>query len=393
MHQYGNYNNIYQSQYQPNFCYQETAYSTPFKTFVRNGTFSRNKPPQPNHIIIQTCIVCHLPIQANWMTTNIQVHGHCFQHIYGEAIQLQNDNNRLKVEVAELREQVENLKMKERINDFLGKNKTTVDPEESIIKVNERNNAKIRNFTPNDSGEQFSIPHWDTKPGNKNYDNRTVAYKVAVGNLPAEQLDTTRSVLRKAFSKFGTINKIWINPINKLYGYIEYEEKKCAENATQIMNGKSFLGKTLEVEMPFLSLFKESSQSANVSTESNRIDAFNDSINTTLSTVCNTKSTNTNGQGNFNSSEKKIDDSKEVHINDQEKKIKSLKLIVDSQKQVIMKYRNSLKNYADRSDYGTLTSNISLSKYSLTCSKESVIRAITNEMKEDISRIQENIRC
>merc|ERR1719411_2448849 len=104
------------------------------------------------------------------------------------------------------------------------------------------------------------------------------------------------------------------------------------------MNGKSFLGKTLEVEMPFLSLFKESSQSANVSTESNRIDAFNDSINTTLSTVCNTKSTNTNGQGNFNSSEKKIDDSKEVHINDQEKKIKSLKLIVDSQKQVIMKY-------------------------------------------------------
>lgn len=110
-----------------------------------------------------------------------------------------------------------------------------------------------------------------------------------------------------------------------------------------------------------------------------------------MSGVLNTSSTNANNDGS--NSDKGTEICRQVDINDQERKIQSLKLIVDSQKQVIMKYRNSLKNHGDRSEYGTLTSNISLTKLSLTSSKASVFRQITNEMKEKVCRIQENIGC
>jgi len=400
MYQYDNcnYNRSYTSSFQSNFGYEETLFSTPFKTFVRNGKFSRNIPPQPSNIVIQSCIVCHLPIQANWMTTNIQVHGHCFQHIYGEAILLQNDNNRLKREVAELRDQVENFKMKERIKDFLGKSTDKVDPVESVVEKNSssfgrKTNLYPNNFSTNSNVEQITHAQLSTEPRDNYCENRTIAYKVAVGNLPAEQLDTTRSVLKEAFSKFGTINKIWINPINKLYGYIEFNEKDSAEIATQSMNGQRFLGKTLEVEMPFLSLIKEANQpSKNVFVDSNdKIELSDESNDSTLSSASNTSSTSANN--NESTSGKETEICRQGDINDQKKKIQSLKQIVDSQKQVIMKYRNSLKNYGDRSDYGTLSSNISLTKVSLTCSKASVLKEITNEMKEDICRIQENLGC
>jgi len=397
MYQYGNYNRSFTSSFHSNFGYEETLFSTPFKTFVKNGKFSRNVPPQPNNIVIQSCIVCYQPIQANWMTTNIQVHGHCFQHIYGEAIQLQNDNNRLKKEVAELRDQVENFKMKERIKDFFRKSTAQVDPVESVAEKDCSSSGRITNFYPsnfsaNSNVNQISHAKWSSKPRDNYCENRTIAYKVAVGNLPAEQLDTTRSVLKEAFSKFGTINKIWINPINKLYGYIEFNEKESAENATRKMNGQKFLGKTIEVEMPFLSLIKEASQPENVSIGSNdKIEVSDESNDSVLSGVLNTSSTNANNDES--NSDKGTEICRQVDINDQERKIQSLKLIVDSQKQVIMKYRNSLKNHGDRSEYGTLTSNISLTKLSLTSSKASVFRQITNEMKEDVCRIQENIGC
>lgn len=386
MNHFGKYDKSYISHFHPNTWYDETPYFSSFKTFIRNGKFARNMSPHPTNIIIQSCIVCHKPIQANWMTDNIQVHGHCFQHIYGEAIQLQNDNNRLREEVSQLRDQVEDLKMNIRIKDFYEKSNAEINSIKSPDRESGYASLDFGSPISNEYSEHIAIASPNTKFDYKYYD-KTIAYKVAVGNLPVEQLDTTKSVLKETFSKFGTINKIWVNPINKLYGYIEFEKKHSAENATQSMNGQRFLGKILEVEMPFKSL----ENLENTCPENIEAVNLQESENDCLNIISNSKAPNGN-HVEVILNMKQDEEKNELIISEQENKIKNLKLIVDSQKQVIMKYRNTLKNYEEKSDYGTFDSNISLSKSSSTLSHRSILKDISNEMKQEILLLKENIQ-
>jgi hypothetical protein len=75
----------------------------------------------------------------------------------------------------------------------------------------------------------------------------------------------------------------------------------------------------------------------------------------------------------------------ELQLNEKKKIISSLMLIVDSQKQAVMKYRVKSKGLEDKIEQLETTYNANARKLT---SKENCLRAISNDMKQRIEKIR-----
>lgn len=382
--------------------YEMPPFLTPFDVFSSNLNLMGQLPYNHSNLMIQTCAVCLIPIQTNWTTTNIQIHAPCYKHVYQETVTLQVENGRLKNQITGLINQLMILKTKPECNvkgqgnthGFL--NVSSIDitntSAKSVKEEEDRTNSKTS------AEENISLCQY--YKDNCRF-SKTITYKVAIGNLPEKDLGTMRSALKEVFSEFGTISKIWINPINKLYGFIEYEEEDSAARATQKMGGKKFLGKMLEVDMPANTAFQDISnrllsdpilhkaQPKNPNAQSNRLDeklildqpAEKRKVKEEETTLVQKDVQRVRGG---------------PLPNEQEKKIASLKLIVNSQKQVIMKHRVTLKKYEDKWNNNKTLAPCTPADSSIATievdSTEQSLRELSIEMKENIKRIlQKNL--
>ena len=72
---------------------------------------------------------------------------------------------------------------------------------------------------------------------------------IYVGNLPHK---TTEDELRQAFAEFGQVTEVRLimdkfSGESKGFGFVEMPSKAEAEKAIEAMNGKEFMGRTLNV--------------------------------------------------------------------------------------------------------------------------------------------------
>jgi len=72
---------------------------------------------------------------------------------------------------------------------------------------------------------------------------------IYAGNLPHE---TTEDELRQAFAEFGQVTEVRLimdkfSGESKGFGFVEMPSKAEAEKAIEAMNGKDFMGRTLNV--------------------------------------------------------------------------------------------------------------------------------------------------
>lgn len=366
--------------------YQDAYYDTAqpnsqYANYYSSNVFERNLYMNHKNLTMLPCVVCLLPIESNWNANTIQLHPTCYKHVFDEAINLRTENNHLKNQITGLHSHLENMIFRANPQETRSN-----DPNRSISQ--ELNGYKCNGKTI--KSNYSTIYSKDDQSCNK-----TINYQVAIGNLPENDLISTRAALKRQFSEYGSINKIWINPINKLYGFIEFEDQVSAKEAAEKMSGKNFLGKMLEVKMQGSHLSKSSCNTSDVC----ELTLIENTIKETLSSDTDSNEDSPQLQNdpvNFNEEVKEclVENKEELRnkldTTNQEKKILNLRLIVDSQKQVIMKYRNNLKIYEEKFDQLSLISSDSSANVSIPQinSKEQVLNRISREIRKNIGSIR-----
>jgi RNA recognition motif-containing protein len=237
----------------------------------------------------------------------------------------------------------------------------------------------------NAAGDNFNISGLISQPTFENgryttQEDKLSPFKVALGNLPEEDIKVTRSALKRVFGEFGKINRIWINPINKLYGFLEFEDQGCAEEAAKRMVGTQLFGNIIEVDKPTALIKSNDYQPSTINKTHESAATLKD-----LRTENAIKLKEINYLRTEASSRIVESQLNELPLNEKKKIISSLMLIVDSQKQAVLKYSVKSKGLEDKIEQLETTYNANATKLT---SKGNCLRAISNDMKQRIEKIR-----
>merc|ERR1739848_117281 len=78
-------------------------------------------------------------------------------------------------------------------------------------------------------------------------DNQNLEYKVYVGNLGSRP--PRREELEDEFSYYGPLRNVWVARSPPGFAYIEFEDKRDAQDAVRGLDGKTIAGRRVKVEM------------------------------------------------------------------------------------------------------------------------------------------------